>query len=240
MIPVMIMAGGQGLRMRESRIETPKPLVALKGRALLERNLLQLMDQGFYDIHIAVPAALPQVCTWAEQRGKTLIEKQGARLRTWIERRALGNMGAAGQLAGITDSLLVLFADNLCALDLRELVRHHQAPAGAAMTLATHVYKQAVPYGVLEMEDGKVLGYREKPDLPVAVSSGIYVLGADALAELKPLRRLGASELVQALLAGKKEIRAFAHDAAWIDVNDAKQLARAELMLDAGFLPDWF
>lgn len=228
----MLLAGGLGQRMRASGVALPKPLVPVSGCTLLERNVARLLQLGYAEIHLAISAAVPQIRSFAEEKLLPLGPRHGARVLVWEETEPLGNIGPVGALQGRVEQLTVLFADNLTALDLRALdLRHREL--GPAMTLATHQHPLRLDYGELGVVGDRVLSYTEKPVHRFTVSSGVYVLGPAALAYAARRGRLGASELVQGLLAQGEHIASFPHAAPWIDINDASAIARAEALIAA-------
>jgi NDP-sugar pyrophosphorylase family protein len=226
------MAGGHGERMRAGGASVPKPLVPILGVPLLERNLAALLRAGFRDLVVAVPAHTPEIGEFAGGRGQELAQRCGAGLRLFEETRPLGNIGAAAEIAPADSELLVVYADNLTALPLPALVEHHRR-TGAALTTAVHFESFRIPFGAVEIEDGLLVAYREKPELPVRVSSGVYVLGPVALAAIPRGEPVGASDLVNRLLSSGARVGAYEHASPWIDVNDLEAVARAEALVAA-------
>jgi len=224
-IDALVMAGGRGERMRASHGPTPKPLVRVLGLELLERNLAMLLRGGRRSIAVSVSTALPALGAWVSSRGEAVARAAGARLTVLEETEGLGTIGVASRLGGAGD-VVVVNADNLITIDLDALAAHHRA-VRAAFTVATHVQPFRIPFGEVVAADGVLRAYREKPELPVRVSSGTYVLGADAVAALAPDVRCDVPALVERLLARGLTVGAFAHDSPWIDVNDAAAVARA-------------
>ena len=216
--------------MRASGVAVPKPLVLVRGTPLVEHNLRQLLRHGFDDVVVSVPGDGGPIGEYAEGRLSQLASEAGARLRVLAETTPLGNIGCAGLLHGEGD-VLTVYADNLTALDLRDVLRHH-AESGAALTLAAHDERFRLPYGRLEIEDGRVLGYAEKPTIAVTVCSAVAVLGPDATAALPAGRPAGLVDLTVELLRRGLPVAAYRHDAPWIDVNDGDAVRRAEALLE--------
>jgi mannose-1-phosphate guanylyltransferase/phosphomannomutase len=231
------MAGGRGERMKASGSPTPKPLVPVGGVPLLERSLRMLLRAGFRDICVAVSQQLPEVGHFVETRGAALAAAGNASVRCLVERAPLGNIGAAGELRGLSPAVLVLFADNLITFDLAALLARHTR-SGAALTIATHFEPFRIPYGEVQVVDGRVTAYLEKPERRILVSSGTYVLGPAAMELLPPGQRTEIAGLVERLLAQGGLVVSFPHDTCWIDINDVATLQRAEQMLAAR--PDVF
>jgi len=234
----LVMAGGRGERMRASGMATPKPLVTVGGMTLLERNVLALLDCGMRDIVVATPAHSPEIAEFARGRCRLLVSSRGGDLRLYEEQQPLGNIGAAGEIDRRGPDLLVVFADNLTTLDLAAIVRHHRQ-AGAALTTAVHFEPFRIPFGEVEVRDGMILAYTEKPERRILVSSGVLVLGMAAIARIPRGQPTGVSWLVNQLLAAGERIAAFPHEAPWIDVNDVGAAARAERLLPGHAAASW-
>jgi mannose-1-phosphate guanylyltransferase/phosphomannomutase len=120
--------------------------------------------------------------------------------------------------------------DNLTALDLRELLQQHRE-SGAAATIATHEQPFPIPFGMLELRGQRVVAYREKPSVPVRISSGTCVLSRRAIDRVPDGRRFDVPALIDALLQAGEPVLGWLHRDAWIDVNDEQALAQAERLL---------
>jgi NDP-sugar pyrophosphorylase family protein len=233
---VLIMAGGRGERMRATAgTQIPKPLVPVLGVPLLERNLAMVLAAGWREIYVSVSRQLPEVGQFVQTRGAALARDAGAKVQVLTETEPLGTIGAAAELRGRGSRVLVLNSDNLISFDLIQFVQHH-VNTSAAMTIATHVEPFKVPFGELRIVDGRVTAYLEKPSHPIQVSSGTYVLGAEAVDLLPPRQRTDIPWLVDQLLERNAPVMSFAHETSWIDVNDAASLRRAEDLIAAGAL----
>lgn len=224
MTTALVMAGGRGERMRASGTATPKPLVTVGGKTLLEHNLLALLQSGMRDIVVATPGHSPEIAAFVRGPCRALVSSYGGDLRLYEEQQPLGNIGAAAEVECRGPELLVVFADNLTTLDLAAGVRHHRQ-AEAALTLAVHVEPFRIPFGEVEVRGGMIVAYTEKPEHRVLVSSGVMVLGPAAIARIPRGQATGISWLANRLLAEGARVAALPHDSPWIDVND---LAAAE------------
>jgi mutator protein MutT len=218
--------------MLRSGAQRPKPLMAVRGVPLLERNLYALFSAGLKDIAVAVPASTPSIGEFVHSRGMLLAKMAKAELRIIVEARPLGTIGAAALAADDVETLLVVNSDNLTALDLRAFLTSHR-DAEADLTVATHLHPVTLPYAELATDGQRVMSYREKPTHQFRVSSAVYALGARAVGALVPQARCDAPELVRRLLEGGALVHAFDHAAPWIDVNDVGGAQAAERLLAA-------
>ncbi len=231
----VIMAGGAGERMSRSGEAVPKPMVPIVGVPLVERNLLALLRAGVRRVVVVVGtnAAAEPVSAWALERGAGLATAAGGSLTVLVEPAPMGNAGALAlvELGSPDDRVLLVFADNLTALDLRDLVAQHET-AGADLTLAVHTESFRLPYGVVDREGDRVTGYREKPMVPVEVGSGIAVVGGRAVEAMRSTEGPhGITDLILATIAAGLRVHAVPHAAPWVDVNDASSRDRAEAMV---------
>ena len=230
-VRALVMAGGRGERMQRSGGRRPKPLMPVRGVPLLERNLYALFSAGVDDIAVAVPASRSAIGDFVHARGTLLAKMAGATLRVVEETTPLGTIGAAALVAEGVQTLLVVNADNLTALDLRWFLAGHAALA-ADLTVASHLHPVQLPYAELALEGTAVREYREKPTHHFRVCSAVYALGPRALALLDGGRR-DAPDLARALLAAGGAVHALDHAAPWIDVNDVDGVAAAERLVAA-------
>lgn len=218
MIKALIMAGGSCQRMRASGVKTHKALRQVGGRTLLDHNLEYLHFYGIHDITLAVNESEHDLLS--RVAGLPLI----------IEKKPLGTIGAAQELSENTQTLVVLYVDNLTDLNLTTFLRFHQRQ-NAVLTVASHDEPFRIPFGELELDGSRILAYKEKPVFPIPISSGLYVLSNRALRAIGPGEPIHAPELVNRLVQRGDYVAAFRHRAWWIDVNDENALALAEAAL---------
>lgn len=234
----LLMAGGRGMRMRASGEMRPKPLVQVAGATLLERNLFLLLNAGFHEVLVSVPAGIPEVGAVARTRLRRLVDAASGRLDVLEETTPLGNIGCAAVLEGAADAVLVVYADNLTTLNLGAVVDRH-VTSGAAYTLAVHEHRYRLPYGEITVEGGDIVDYREKPEWRPLVCSAVSVLGPPALAVLgglvgrPPVSPAGLVDLFHAVRHEGGKVVAFEHEAPWVDVNEAETVPSAEAIVAA-------
>ncbi|HEY7302840.1 MAG TPA: sugar phosphate nucleotidyltransferase [Bryobacteraceae bacterium] len=224
----LIMAGGRSSRMRAGGCATHKALRSVSGVTLLEHNIARLCQSGIKELWLAVSSSEVELRTWAESYGASITATFGGTIRMVREEDPLGTIGAVRCVPACRGNVLVVNVDNLCDLDLRALVQYH-IHVDAALTVATHDAFFRIPFGQVIAQNGRILAYREKPQLPVTISSGIYLLSRRAIEQIPPNRRTDVPELVNWLVDIGESVACFQHSAPWIDVNDENALAEAEL-----------
>ena len=223
MTAAIVMAGGRSERMRARGDTRHKALRLVAGRRLIDWNLQALKYFGFREIFAAVNAQEHELIQYLRSIGDVALLTESA---------PLGTIGAARGLPRHVTDAVVVNADNLTNLDLGALARFHIAEE-AALTIATHQEIFHMPWGKVTAEGDRVVRYEEKPRMPVRVSSGTYVLSQRAIDTIEAGQRLDLPDLVTALLAASAPVRAWAHSAEWIDVNDEGALAQAEDLVHA-------
>lgn len=209
----VILAGGQGQRLRPYTAVLPKPLMPLGDRPILERVVEQLRDHGFTELTFAVGYLAELIRAYFGDG-----ERFGVAIDYSLEAEPLGTAGPLGLIAPPGDDFLVMNGDVLTDLDLAGFMAAHRRSAAIA-TLA--VFQKLVPIslGVLDIDDGLVTAYTEKPTLSYPVSTGIYCFRPDVLRFIERGRRLDLPDLVRALVAAGEEVRAHPFDGYWLDIG---------------------
>jgi len=230
MCTAMIMAGGRSERMRSSGSQIHKALINVLGVPMIERNLLALFAHGFRDTIVAVNSRERDLLDYLNGRATNLARTRGATLRCYIEVAPLGTIGAAGSALCNSDPLLVVNVDNLTTLDLSAFVANH-VKQSADLSIATHVELFTIPFGEVIVQDGLVTEYREKPTIPIRLSSGTYVLSQGARALIAKDCRTDLPSLFALLRSRGKRIVSYEHSAPWVDINDAVSINKAENLI---------
>ena len=214
--------------MAESGATVPKPLVEVGGRSLIEHNLMALRFADVLDVTLAHSSTHPEIREAAAAAAGSI----GLDLAVVTETVPLGSVGALAEMPHDERPTVVVNADNLTALDLREvLARHHQA--AAAMTQAVHVEPFHMPFGEIVLaEDDWITAYREKPTYEILVSSAVTVVSPPAIALLRRGEFANLPQLANRVLDTGLGQAAHRHRAPWIDVNDLARREVAEDLLD--------
>lgn len=225
----LVMAGGEGQRLRPITQKTPKPLVEVGGKPMIERIVEQLVLAGFHRIYISVRYLSEQIVDFLGDGSRF-----GAELSYVRETgEPLGTMGCLSMVDydEETDDCLVVNGDLVTTLDFHRLYQFHKV-TGAGMTVAVRRETYEIPFGVLDIDGTDVGGVREKPKLQFHINAGIYVVGRTARALLKTGQRRDATQLIEQLIDNKGKVSAFHFDDYWQDVGNLASLEKARLRFD--------
>jgi NDP-sugar pyrophosphorylase family protein len=209
-----------------------KALARICGDTLLEWNVRLLVRSGFHDIVVAVSRNEPELCEFVAGSVARRAALNGATVELFVEETPLGNIGAAREVVGDADGVLMLYVDNLASIDLRRFVEYHELE-GFAMTIATHREAFQIPFGRLAIDGNRIREYAEKPAITVQVSSGTCALSRRACESIPAGRLIGASDLFAVLTANGESVGAFTHSEPWIDINDVPTLDRARDLVES-------
>lgn len=219
----VIMAGGEGVRLRPLTYAIPKPLLPVGPYTVLEHLVSGLASQGVREIHVLASYRFDRF----EQAVAAYPGRYGIELRLHREVARLGTMGGLAAIADeLTEPFLLMNADLVLEADFRSMRAAHDA-AGAWLTVGTKRYVDEVPYGVVRADrDGRVVSIEEKPSREHTVSVGAYIVSPEALAYLGGGPE-DVPDVISRLLADARPVRAHELDGLWLDVGQADDYERA-------------
>lgn len=236
----ILLAGGQGRRLRSITGKLPKPMVPLVGVPVLDRLLELLRRNGFTDVCATLcyrPEAIQEHCGDGGS--------YGVHLKYRIETEPRGTAGAVRACSDFygRDDFLVISGDAACSFDLLQLYRQHQS-SGAAVTVALYPDAEPLQYGlVLQDRQGYVRHFIEKPDWPHVVTdlvnTGIYIVSPRAMTYVPEDTPFDfANDLFPLLLAANEPILGVPMDGYWCDIGTPRAYYRCCLdVLDGRLSP---
>ena len=220
---VVIMAGGRGARLEELTRETPKPMLRVGTRPLLETIVREYIGQGFRNFYLAVNYKAEQIEAHFGDGSAW-----GASIRYLRERERLGTAGALSLLPEApTEPVIVTNADLLTKEDYGDMVDRHIA-SGAHATMAVRDYEMQVPFGVVRHRDGMIESIEEKPIQRFVVSAGMYVLSPQAIEHVPRDTFFDMPSLFEALVKGGKRTRCHPIDGYWLDIGRVTDYEKAK------------
>ena len=221
---VVILAGGRGTRLAPYTSILPKPLMPVGDRSILEIVVDQLAGHGVERFTFSVGYLSHLIRAVFENRANGHVTIDFVH-----EEVPLGTAAPLRLVDGLDHTFIVMNGDVLTTLDFPGLVQHHRSQ-GSALTIATHQRDVTIDYGILEIEHGRVIGFREKPSIPTAVSMGIYVMEPDVLDFVPTDGAFDFPDLVQALLAAGRPVDSYRHDGVWFDIGRRDDYEQAALV----------
>ena len=221
--PVIIMAGGEGKRLRPLTHDCPKPMLQLQGKPILEILLEQCIRAGFNNYYFAVNYLKHQIIDYFNNGASW-----GVYIDYLEEKRPLGTAGALSLLPEIPDKpLLVLNGDVLSGINYDQMLRFHEEHYAVA-TLCVREHVTQIPYGVVNMDDLHVLSLEEKPVLSHFVNAGIYLLDPKVLKLISKNQFLDMPQLLEQVVQKQQRVSAFPIHEYWLDLGHPENLERAK------------
>ena len=224
----VVMAGGEGTRLRPLTSNQPKPMVPIVGKPCMEHILELLRRHGFEDVIVTV-AFLPQAIRSYFGGGESL----GMNIGYSVEESPLGTAGSVKLAAGrLDDTFLVISGDALCDVDLTHLVAYHRERE-ASVTIGLKSVENPLEFGIVVTdEEGRVERFLEKPSwgqvFSDTINTGIYVLDPEVLKHVPADRPFDFSkELFPLLLEMGRPIYGCVLDGYWQDIGNLDQYRQA-------------
>jgi dTDP-glucose pyrophosphorylase/CBS domain-containing protein len=221
-VSAMIMAGGAGQRLRPLTLETPKPMLPVGDRPILELILERLRFSGIRSMRIATHYKPEKIKGYFGDGSRLGLDIQYV-----DEQLPLGTAGALSRLEDWTEPLLVLNGDVLTRLNFKEMLRFHHE-CGAYLTMAVRGYETQVPYGVVECEGIHVRKIVEKPKLNYFINAGVYLLNPEVKQCIPDCQRFDMTDLISNLIKGNKPVASFPVHEYWLDIGQPADYARAQ------------
>lgn len=219
----VILAGGQGTRLRPYTVVFPKPLMPIGEYPILEIIIRQLRQAGVERVTLAV------------NHQANLIQAFFSDGRLWgldvdysLEAKPLSTVGPLRLISDLPETFLLMNGDVLTDLSYIDLWRHHQT-SRAVFTVASATRRHTVDYGVLQTDQSgqRLIGFSEKPAVEYRVSMGIYVVSRDVLPMIPENRPYGFDHLMTELLKRGERVNVFRHDGYWLDIGRPDDYAQA-------------
>jgi dTDP-glucose pyrophosphorylase len=224
----VIMAGGFGTRLRPLTHDTPKPMLPVGGKPLIERTIDHMSESGIRSVRIATHYLKDKI---SDHLGDGTA--RGMELSYVDEEKPMGTAGSLRLMARPTGPTLIINGDVLTDLDFRAMHGYHRQH-GALMTMAVRDYALTVPYGVVESDGVHVRRVVEKPRHDYFINAGIYILEPAAIDLIPEGTRFDMTDLVDALLAKGESVASFPLREYWLDIGSQEDYAKAELDIEAG------
>lgn len=222
---VVLMAGGIGSRLKDLTLTTPKPMLKIGGKPILQTIIEQFKHYNFNSFYISVNHMAEQIMTYFENGAPFDID-----IKYLIEPKKLGTAGCLGLIdEKLQEPFFVMNGDILTNINFHDMLAFHQKN-GFEITIATIEHQYAVPYGVIESDaSSTVISIQEKPLKRYKVSGGVYLLNPNLLNEIPRNEYYDITTLFETILAQKRKIGMYKIDDYWVDIGHPEDFYKAHL-----------
>ena len=219
----VIMAGGQGSRLRPLTSDLPKPLLPVGDKPILEIIVEQLVDCGMVDIYLMTHYKAEMI-----EGHFSRLHYPSCDLHFIAESEPMGTAGGLRLLRDCLDGpFLVMNADIISRMSFKDMLRCH-IDAGAAMTVATKIQDLEIPYGVIEVgEGGRIESVTEKPIMHFTFNIGVYGMSPSVLDSIPDDEVMDMPGLIRELIARGEFVNEYAVSDYWIDIGRMADYERA-------------
>jgi|SRR5690554_3311164 len=227
-VTVVIMAGGLGSRLGEHTKDCPKPMLEVGGKPVLERIIKNFTQVGFRNFYISVNYKAEVIEDYFKD-GKNF----GCHIQYLKEKMRLGTAGSLTLLPeSVKGPIVVTNGDLLTLVDYRRLFAFHTQHK-SPMTMCTRAFDFQVPYGVVNIENGKVKSIDEKPIHSFNVSAGVYVINSELLKFIPHDTYFDMPTFLEVLLKHDIQAECFPLIEQWIDIGRVSDLDLARSIYEA-------
>lgn len=221
-IDAVIMAGGKGERLRPLTEKTPKPLLPVGNKAIIDHNVDRLISYGVE--HISVTANY-----LAEQLEEHYKEpRQDVQVACVRELKFLGTMGAVRLVKEFhNEVVLVMNSDLFTDIDFEDMYLHFMENK-ADMSIAAVPYTVSIPFGICDLDGRDVKGIVEKPTYNYYANAGIYMLRREVINMIPENEFYNATDLIDALVKNGSKVIRYPLKGTWIDIGTLSEYQKAK------------
>lgn len=220
-IDAVLMAGGKGERLRPLTEKTPKPLLKVGNKAIIDHNIDRLIDYGVKHISVTVNYLKEQL----EEHFKE--PHNGVQVFTVREPKFLGTIGSIKFVKEFyNDTILVMNSDLFTNINYEDFYLHF-IEHDAEMSVAAVPYTVSVPYGIFDLQGRDIQGLIEKPTYNYYANAGIYLIKRRTLDEIPNDTSFNATDLIEKLISEGKKVIRFPLNGTWIDIGNPQEYQKA-------------
>jgi dTDP-glucose pyrophosphorylase len=222
-IDAILMAGGRGERLRPLTDNTPKPLLKVGDKPIIEHNIDNLIKYGIDDFHISVKYLGEQIESYF---GNGL--SKGVSIDYIWEVESLGTIGAVSKIDKLNnDYVLVSNSDLLTDLNYEDLFLDF-INKNADVAVVTIPYNVSIPYAVLELENNQIKNLKEKPTYTYYSNGGIYLMKKEVLEHIPKNTFFNATDLLEKLISINKKVISYPLRGYWLDIGQHEDYNKAQ------------
>ena len=216
-LPVIIMAGGQGSRLKPLTNILPKPLIPIGEKTILEQIMDKFCDVGCNTFYLSVNYKAEMIKHYISS-----LQNTNYHILYLQEEKPLGTLGSLHLLKGkINSTFFVSNCDILIDQDISDIYEYHRANKNE-ITIVAALKHYPLPYGILETSiDGLLSSMTEKPELTIKINTGLYILEPHLINEIPKNEFYHITTLIEKLQNEKRKIGVFpVSEKSWSDVGE--------------------
>ena len=220
-VDAVLMAGGKGERLRPLTEKTPKPLLKVGDKSIIDHNIDRLISYGVKHISVTVNYLKEQLEEHYAQ------PHNGVQVQCVREPKFLGTIGSIKFVEHFyNDTVLVMNSDVFTNINYEDFYLHFKEH-DAEMSVAALPYTVSVPYGIFDLDGRNIQGLIEKPTYNYYANAGIYLIKRRALDEIPEDTFFHATDLIEKLIAEGKKVVRFPLNGTWIDIGNPQEYQKA-------------
>lgn len=216
-LPIVIMAGGKGTRLKPLTNVLPKPLIPVGGKTIIEDIMDKFVACGSQRFFLSLNYKAEFIQSYLEQQNNANYH-----LKFFIEDKPLGTAGSLTLLKDkIQETFFVSNCDILIKEDYSQILNYHRENKNE-LTLVTALKSFAIPYGIVETAtDGLLVDIKEKPKVNFQINTGMYVLEPHLFKEIPEQSYFNITDLMKKILQRGGRVGCFPiSEKTWTDIGD--------------------
>lgn len=223
-VDAVIMAGGKGERLLPLTKETPKPLLKVGDKPIIEHNIDRFIKYGIQNVFISVNYLAEKIESYFGDG-----QSKGINIQYLREDRPLGTIGVLMGKSSIfqSEDIIVINSDLLTNIDYKALYRTFKETE-ADMAVATIPHDIDLPYAILEVDDNTVVSLKEKPRYTYFANAGIYILKKNVIGLIPDNGKFDATELMETVIAKDMKLVQFPILEYWLDIGRFSDYEKAQ------------
>ncbi len=219
----VVLAGGLGTRLRPLTLKTPKPMLLLGDKPILEHLINWIEKNGVKSIVLCVSYHKEKIQEYFKD-GK----KFGVKIEYAVSEKPLstaGQLKTAEEFLG--DTFVCVYGDSIFDFSLRNMIKQHKTKK-AFTTMSLYEYKTNLEYGVIDTSNtGKVTSWEEKPEIKANINMGCYVMDSGILKYIPKNKLYGMDDLIKKVMKNKKLVSSFITKKGFMDIGNKESYKQA-------------
>lgn len=222
-VDAVLMAGGKGERLRPLTNNTPKPMLPLGDKPIIEHNIDRLIAYGIENIYISVNYLAQQIMDYFGDGSS-----KGINIQYIQEEKFLGTIGSLSMVKQFNNPyILVMNSDLFTDVDFEDLFLNLNLNL-ADMAVASIPYTVNIPFGIMVRENNQITGLKEKPSFTHYANAGIYLMKTELKNKIPTHTYYNATDLIETTIASNGKVIDNPITGYWIDIGRHNEYEKAK------------